>query len=489
MKSVLLITNTLPGSGTTAGNALERILKSIGVFYDIKYIVIAPGGILTSKTALPYQTFFAAGPLEDWSSIEPFSAVAEILSSQEAKRIGERINAIVKVMAPTFIILDIQSHTVLKSIEHLNFGNSKLVVILWDHWKWRYREFKSASSTIRSLDRIRHKVLRSANKIIVPSEEFKQFLSREELADLESISVVHLPVKRSEYKFLPGPAARAANKTRIIGFAGQQYARREIQDLVAAVKQINLLPSQLYRLEIHIFGNVNFLESDEDVVFHGFVDQHILAEKLSTCEVLFLPYPFDQSLKLVSELSFPSKFTNYLQAQRPVIFYGPTYSPLSRLLVERGYPFIIGHRSVGTLVHTLRRALDDYELQRKSESIILDLLENEFSSKNFQDSLESAGFMSSNYVEIDSYQKPFEVVSWEPLLISNQLARLVRPLLPLLAKLRHIRKRYSPMSILMYLMRRYKGYSDKRIKYSSGNTRLEKLWKNGDKQRREGKEL
>lgn len=484
MKRLLVITNTLPGTGTTAGNAIEKIIRSVQSFYEINYVVIGNHDQLQLEINLPYRTFFTAGPAEDWSSIEPFSGLADILSSRETSYIGKRINALISSLSPEFVLLDIQSHTVLRSVGDINLENTKSVVLLWDHWSWRYKVFNSSKKTIDGLDDIRRSLLRKANNVLVPSEEFKEYLIQQNFTDSQNISVVYLPVKNPSSKVLPGPAARATKKSRVIGFAGQQYAAAEIQDLLDAVKHINDQSSLDYKIEIHLFSSVNFLEDQENVFYQGFFDQPTLVERLADCEVLFLPYPFDPSLQLVSELSFPSKFTDYLQALRPVIFYGPSSSPLSSLLFNRGYPFVIGARSKGSIVHVLNKALCDFELQIKSESIIEDLINSDFSLRRFQDSLNDIGLKSIHYESLQAISYSEKPVSWEHFQLSNLLARAISPAIPLLTKVRRVRSHLMPSKIVIFILQKYRTYADQRIiKYSRLN-QLESVWINGEAKRK-----
>ncbi len=479
MNKILVVTNVIPGSGSTAGNALEKIIKSTQSFYEINYLVVGENFSVDPVLRTPYRTFFTCGPKEDWSSVAPFGKIAEALTSLDSKKIGKRIDSLIEKLSPEFVILDIQSHSVLLSLEHVDLSNTKSILVMWDHWTWRYKVFKSSNSSRRSLDLIREKLLLSSEKIVVPSQEFKEYLIQQQLAVEKNVVVLYLPIEGSKNSFLPGPAARHINKTRVIGFAGQQYALNELEDLLQAVEHINDLGTREYKIEVHIFSRSQLFAENKSVVYRGFVPPALLVENLTECEILFLPYPFDSDLKLVSGLSFPSKFTQYLEARRPVIFYGPATSPLSQLLLERHYPFLIGNRSIGSIVHVLHRALDSLELQLKAEGVIENLINVEFSMSIFNDGLEQLGLLNLIELQQLSVQNSLKINIWRPLLFSNLMLRLTGPLLPVFLKIRHIRHRFSATRILYFSADKLKVYFESKNKKKIMYGDLEKDWQNG----------
>ena len=475
----MVVTNVIPGAGTTAGNALEKIIKSCGVFYEINFLVVGCNISIDPQPVTPYRTFFTHGPQEDWSALAPFSHIAEAIAGFEAKKIGRRINSLIKKLSPEFVILDIQSHSVLLSLEKVDFGTSKSIIVLWDHWSWRYEVFNSSNSLKCKLDLIREKLLRLSEKIVVPSQAFKQHLIQHHRVIEDNVVVLYLPIEKSTSKFLPGPAARHTNKTRIVGFAGQQYAQKELRDLLQAVERINDLGTQEYKIEVHIFSKDKALVEERNLVHKGFVNPLLLVEKLIECEILFLPYPFASNLKFISELSFPSKFTSYLESRRPVIFYGPSKSPLSQLLFERHYPFLIGSPSIGTLVHVLYRALDNLELQYRAETIIEDLINEDFSVSNFKNGLDQIGLLNLFELQQVSVQNSSKMIVWNPRLFSNGLLRVISPLLPLFLKMRLIRHRLSFSKILFFLAEKLKVYFELRNIRQNVNIEIEKDWQKG----------
>lgn len=136
-------------------------------------------------------------------------------------------------------------------------------------------------------------------------------------------------------------AARNAGRSEhfLIGFAGTLYDKAQIMDLLHALHHIQwrvgdrpvrvrILSNQLRCKGIHFPCHVEYLgrQESEDTV------QQLLEE----CHLNYLPVPFDKTWREFSQLSFPTKWTSYLSAGRPVLTYGPACSSSIRFCSENG---------------------------------------------------------------------------------------------------------------------------------------------------------
>jgi len=111
-----------------------------------------------------------------------------------------------------------------------------------------------------------------------------------------------------------------------IGMAGQFYSANEWRSLLAAMRAADW---KVDGREVHIVTMGPQIPPDLDpthITFLGWKTQADAAEILSCCDILYCPYPFEESMKEVSQLSFPSKLVLYLSAGRPIVFHGPNYS-------------------------------------------------------------------------------------------------------------------------------------------------------------------
>ncbi|WP_072378391.1 hypothetical protein [Hyphomicrobium sp. NDB2Meth4] len=135
----------------------------------------------------------------------------------------------------------------------------------------------------------------------------------------------------------------------LIGMAGQFYAATEWLELVKALEKANwTIGSRPAR--VVVMGPQRPPGAQKShVTFLGWKSQSDAAFILSLCDILYCPYPFDPSMKEVSQFSFPSKLVLYLAAGRPIVFHGPAYSSPARYIKAKGCG-LIAERLVATAI-------------------------------------------------------------------------------------------------------------------------------------------
>ena len=182
----------------------------------------------------------------------------------------------------------------------------------------------------------------------------------------ERYGVTAVPVVGSLPASMARPPALCANdaSTFKIGFAGQVYAPKEWESLQDAMDSLHWQVNGA-EIEIHVHANqmpeVRQQYADR-VHAHGWLDTEALVDKLSTYDILYCPYWFDEIHREDAELCFPSKIATYLAAGRPILFHGPAYSSPSRFLEKWNAAFICNDPDPHGLAATLRRALSDRAL-------------------------------------------------------------------------------------------------------------------------------
>ncbi len=134
---------------------------------------------------------------------------------------------------------------------------------------------------------------------------------------------------------------------------------------------------------------------------------------------------------------------------------------------------------MASIVHVLNRSLDSLELQYRAESIIENLINEEFSMNNFKNGLEQLSLLNITELQQLNVQSSSKVIIWRPLLLSNLLIKLVGPLLPLFLKVRAIKRRLSVWRILYFSADKLKVYFDSKYKKKHVYGNLEKDWENG----------
>lgn len=112
-----------------------------------------------------------------------------------------------------------------------------------------------------------------------------------------------------------------------IGFCGAMYCHQAWKSFQLALDslgwQVNGRVVELYVLGSDIrFQSMN----RANCRFAGYRSAEESLAAMSTCDLLYLPQPFDQLQRELAELSFPTKFSTYLAAGRPIFVHGPEYA-------------------------------------------------------------------------------------------------------------------------------------------------------------------
>lgn len=121
----------------------------------------------------------------------------------------------------------------------------------------------------------------------------------------------------------------------IIGFSGGMYCPSAWKALQAALAQLNWQAAGKSIRFVVMSGYVSFKSrSPAQVEYLGWRADSEVLERLSKCDLLYLPQPFEPSQRALAELSFPTKLSAYVSTGRPVLIHGPEYASLVRFSRE-----------------------------------------------------------------------------------------------------------------------------------------------------------
>ncbi len=131
----------------------------------------------------------------------------------------------------------------------------------------------------------------------------------------------------------------------LVGFAGNVYGEDAWRSFLAACARINA-EGRLPPIKIMVFGSEGFPypHPGVEVILAGWLPEDAMLRRLAATDFCYLPYWFTPEKRRHAEFSFPTKFTTYLAAGRPVLYHGPAYAGITRTI--RQY-------SLGTLVCSL----------------------------------------------------------------------------------------------------------------------------------------
>jgi glycosyltransferase involved in cell wall biosynthesis len=139
------------------------------------------------------------------------------------------------------------------------------------------------------------------------------------------------------------------DKTLRIFYAGTTTGATadSLELLINLVKSDKLASYNLPYWELHLYmlitaEQVRELGWDhERIKVHGWVDQETLYAAITTADILFLPFSFREDQKFATVNAFPSKTSDYLASERPILILAPSYSSVVRYARQYGFAEIV----------------------------------------------------------------------------------------------------------------------------------------------------
>jgi len=115
----------------------------------------------------------------------------------------------------------------------------------------------------------------------------------------------------------------------VIGFSGGMYCPSAWKALLDALGQVGWTiggrPVRLVVMSGHVWFSTR---SPTNIQFKGWVPEAEAHRTLASCDLLYLPQPFEPAQRPLAELSFPTKLSAYVSTGRPVFVHAPKYASL-----------------------------------------------------------------------------------------------------------------------------------------------------------------
>lgn len=200
-----------------------------------------------------------------------------------------------------------------------------LRTIVWDDVEVVCRERQLDRWTRRWIRESFSRTLRASERIAVICENMRDAYRSEHGVD--SFILRH-GVARSESD--PGRRRQAPGDCDIIGFAGSITAPDCLNSLVKALDQIGWHLNGR-NIGLRLLGCRYTFDSRQPqrIEYFGWRPVAEARDLLAECSCLYLPQTFSMDSRRFSELSFPTKLSTYVAAQRPILLHAPAYSSLS----------------------------------------------------------------------------------------------------------------------------------------------------------------
>lgn len=123
----------------------------------------------------------------------------------------------------------------------------------------------------------------------------------------------------------------------VIGFAGSVTAAQPFQCLIQALDHQNWVINGK-PVTLRLIGARHMLDSRkaQHIEYFGWRSLQETVEILAECRIAYLPQPFEPRLRILAELSFPTKLSTYLAASCRMLIHTPDYGSLHSLVHQ--YP-------------------------------------------------------------------------------------------------------------------------------------------------------
>ncbi len=193
------------------------------------------------------------------------------------------------------------------------------------------RQYGYSRGTTRRLMYHFHHALQKATRIAVAGETMQEAYQKQYGKPCTIL-------RQGLHYSVPGNSPQATTGDRLtIGFAGSVTAPDAFQSLLRGLRERKWRVAGR-SVTLRFVGAQLRLDPDGpmNIQYFGWRSVSETIELMSTCDVLYLPQPFSESLRPCAELSFPNKLCTYLPSRRPILLHTPIHGSLNSFF--RKYP-------------------------------------------------------------------------------------------------------------------------------------------------------
>lgn len=189
-------------------------------------------------------------------------------------------------------------------------------------------------------------------------------------------------------KCLPIRAFEAGKEPVLIGSIGSMNSAENWGLLIEAVRLIN---SRLGRKKIqilHIGSLPDHMRAPGEVEVTGWVPEDEYLHHLSRIDASFLNGSFAPQFSETSKLSFPLKIHSYIQAQKPMLAFGPSDSAVVRFVQDYQCGAVCTEFNLESLSSSLDHLIGNQQVYEKAQTGVMKL-QQVFSREHFFENFEN----------------------------------------------------------------------------------------------------
>lgn len=384
---ILTLSGTVPNEPGVGGVILEDLRKGLPEntlgFYPALSVAAKSGGWLDRANGVighierRYETAYRPlkGVAGEWISRAARKAKFESHCGRCVDQICS--NEAVQHCERVWAILDCPTAIEIASAVATKLGKP-LSVLVWDAPELLSQKFHMDRWSVRSMmDRFAN-TLRAAESVGVICEQMEQAY-RQQFGENDYIILRH----GIEPELCFDPATEISEGRITIGFAGSITAKQPFDKLIQLLDECGWQWAGR-EIALRLIGSRYVLDSrkPQHIEYFGWRSLQETVELLSQCTLLYLPQPFEPSLRPLAELSFPTKLTTYIAAGRRVLLHATDYGSITPFM--KRHP--IGVACSSLEVNSLRTAIEKLLEMPGAPlaSAITRCREDEFSADVFQ---------------------------------------------------------------------------------------------------------
>lgn len=213
----------------------------------------------------------------------------------------------------------------------------------------------------KTIERI--SVKRAAN-IFVMSEYLDDFYKKN--YGVKSILVPHpIDIEEYDHRIMTDISNRSRLKTRIV-YTGNIYEAHldAVRNLVDAVSEMDTVEFHIYsRSSVDTLKKMGII--GDNVIWHGYVEQNMIAEIQMKADILFMPLAFHSPYQSIVKTASPGKLPEYLAAGRPIIVHAPSDSYISWYAKKNGWAYIVDELDKNKLKEAILKIMSSEKLQQE----------------------------------------------------------------------------------------------------------------------------
>lgn len=370
---ILLLTDIPPDRSLTAGLVLDRVCRFLPSGSVACFAVVNPTVNTMLSSDLPgVSTMFVDKPRED--GLSEFGA-----RGSRTRALAERfrgfhdrnfaVPALVRKAARfareqkvDAVWAVLQGQTMIHMARPLARKlKLPLFTLVWDPLSWWLKSFEVEPHTSKLARREFDAAILASRAVATASWAMTAEYDKK-------YHVYSVPVIASHDRKVaqsPEPRIRTDGEL-VIGMAGQFYARGEWDQLIIALNACNwMIGGRHVRISVAGHHVPETSAPPGKITKLGWLAHPDLVKRLSECDILYCPYPFDKEMDEVSRLSFPSKLVAYLAAGRPTVFHGPEDASPGRYVAETGSGLVALGPQASAIYNVIERLALNPELFRK----------------------------------------------------------------------------------------------------------------------------